>query len=204
MAAKLTLKITASNFELIRDRICEILALELHNQAIITPAEPSIYASIWKERNIAFDLTEMPAVNVSFSKGNNDQKYSKYDAMTYSYFIDIFTKSKSSSINKGDELSSTINQRILGIISRILSNPQYNTLDFSKPSIANVSISEMSMADSKNNEDAVSVSMSRLILDVTTTESNQLQTSTLLAQSYSKITVNQTNKGYQYILLQGD
>jgi hypothetical protein len=67
--ALLTQKIPEQNFELVRDRIAEILADEIAAQSAIVPLTPEMDATVHLERFVPFSQVDMPCVNVVFSSG---------------------------------------------------------------------------------------------------------------------------------------
>ena len=67
-------------FELIRDRIAEILSTEIANQATIEGHDlwtENIF--VWLERTAPFDKSELPCINVSMSSGEFDNYKSNCD-----------------------------------------------------------------------------------------------------------------------------
>jgi len=198
--SKLNTKVLSQNFELIGQRVGSILADELHNQSTLPPVETDINATVWVERFIAFDSSDMPCINVCFTRGNNEGNYVVNSDYTHSYTIDVYTSAKSTSSQRGDVKSTNILHRILGVVRAILENPQYRTLDFASPSIENVSLKTIEIAEADKNKNTESIAMGRIVLDVQVREGMQLQTGVDIAESNTTVKLYNTEKGYKYII----
>jgi hypothetical protein len=183
------------NFELIRDRIAQIIALELPEQAILND-DNLLNAKVFIERFIPLDKTDMPAINVMLSNGNFEDPFTKHDDNTYTYFIDVYTSAKTDATNNGDRLASVRLQRLIGVIMGIIGNPQYKTLGFEAPSISHRRISLMQIVEPKNNQDASSIMMGRLTLTVRTVENYELITPVQLALSLTEVRIANSDEGY--------
>jgi hypothetical protein len=134
MVAKIQAVIGQSNFELIRDQIGAVLALEIANQKVLSPAliAPD---KIWIERFVPFDASEYPAIKILYQHGSIDEGSREIlqAHYTHTYFIDVMFSAKSTADAQGDQLSSVQMQKMLGIIRAILSSPAYSTIGFSRP-----------------------------------------------------------------------
>lgn len=123
--------IPTQNYELIRNRIVEILGEELFNQYKLSYDE-DLNLDVWMERTIPFDQEELdPAViNVSLIEGtysNEDPLFAQGD---YTYAIDVLARAANTDENNGDTQSAVIVQKILGKVRAILNASQYKTLGF--------------------------------------------------------------------------
>lgn len=199
MSAKILNPIPQQNYELVRDRIAEILFTELENQYFLTYNQDFNIAAVWVERSSPFDHTECPTVNVSFGTGSFDNKDNKNIDGTYLFNIDCFTKAKATegqSINGGDQRSTLKLHRLMGLVRAILSNPQYNTLSFAKPSISNVHVVSMDIADSKS--DSENVAMGRVVLSVRIPEVCELKSANVIDGTDTAVKMNLTDKGYVF------
>lgn len=183
-------------FEVIRNRIAEILIDELNCQVLLT-YDTDLDATVYVERFVPFDNTEMPAISVSFSAGDyNNQTVRDADG-SYSYFIDIFTKAKTTDDDRGDKLAMLKLHKLLGVCRAIIQNPIYKTLGFEPPFIMSRQISNISIAQPKDG-DTLSVVMGRLILKIVAPEDVQLLTAKLIKGFDTQVKLALTDKGYIY------
>ena len=122
MIPQLEYIIGEQNFELIRNRIGEILTYELRNQANLSGKQSLKDVKVWIERVTPFDNTELPAVNIYY----NDTLYNSSTVVNQqgqnTYHIDVLTKSKNSGSqqNDSDKQSYTLAANLLGIVRAIL------------------------------------------------------------------------------------
>ena len=189
--------IPAQYFEVIRNRIAEILTDELDNQVVLT-YDTDLEATVYVDRFVPFDHTDTPAVNVSFSKGDyNNQTVVDVDG-AYSYFIDVFTRANTTDTDRGDKLAMFKLHKLLGVCRAIIQNPLYKTLGFEPPFIMSRQISNISIAAPQKEGDALSVVMGRLILTIVAPEDTQLLTAKLIAGFDTQVKLSLTNKGYIY------
>lgn len=198
MTAILTQKIPQQNFELIGARIFEILRDEIAAQALIAPVTPELNATVFHERFVPFDKTDMPCVDVIFSNGTYDNQNTKTADGVYKYFIDVYCKSKTVGTDRGDKLASLQLHRILGICRAILESPQYRTLAFAAPSIQNTTVVDVAIEQPNNTQDAQSVIMGRLTFDVSVCESVQLLTANNIAGWETSVEMDESGSGYQF------
>jgi len=183
-------------FEVIRDRIAEILVDELDGQVLLT-YDTDLEAKVYVERFVPFDNTEMPAINVSFSSGDyNNQTAIDADGF-YSYFIDIFTRANTTDDDPGDKLAMFKLQKLLGVCRAIIQNPIYKTLGFNPPFIMSRQISSIAIATPKEGE-TLSVVMGRLILKIEAPEDVQLLTAKLIKGFDTQVKLVLTDKGFIY------
>lgn len=186
------------NFEIVRDRIAEILATEFSSQFILT-SNSDFDLDVWLERFIPFDKEELPAINVGLATGTfsgHDQK--KTDG-TYTYFIDAYAKADSSENDQGDTKANIKLQRLLGMIRAMLENPRYKTLGFDPPSIFNRHCESLSIAD-PGKQDATSSVMGRITFLVKVPETVELINPVLLGRMDTRVKLHETDRGYFYAL----
>lgn len=186
-----------SGFELINSRIAEILAIELHNQSVLS-SNPNIDAMVWLERFVPLDQTDMPSVIVSLLSIDNDnfKQYSKQ--ATNRYAIDVYTSSPSVVDSDGDKLAMLKLQKIIGLISKILSHPVYNTLGFAQPFIFHTEVTSVKIAEASKNMDSESVAYGQIIFTVVCEEKVQVETPKLLEGYDTTVYIDETDKGYLY------
>lgn len=196
--AILTQKIPAQNFELIRDRIATILADEISAQSLIAPLTPELNATVFLERFVPFDKTDMPCVNVVFASGQYENQNTLTADAIYTYNIDVYAKAKSTLTDGGDKLATIKLHSIIGIIRAILENPAYRTLAFAAPSLQRVTVNDIAIEQPQNTQDGSSVIMGRLTFNVSVCESVQLKTANNIAGWETSVKMNETETGYQF------
>jgi hypothetical protein len=182
---KFTEIIAPKNFENVRNRIGEILTVELHEQTTLDVI-PKV--SVYNERIIAPDHTEGFVANVQLSQGsysNQDQTQSDGE---YTYFIDVY----------GNDMIKL--QRVLGLIQAILQDAQYKTLDFPlggavmRRNVTTVSIATIEQGSANN---AV---MGRVTMVVACPEKTELLPGNgIVKEHYTTVNLHETDKGYLYI-----
>ena len=183
-------------FEVIRNRIAEILVDELDQQVLLT-YDTDLDATVYVERFVPFDNTEMNAINVSFSGGPYDNQTVRDVDGSYSYFIDVFTKANTTDADRGDTLAMFKLQKLLGVCRAIIQNPIYKTLGFQPPFIMSRQISSIAIAQPREGE-TLSVVMGRLILTIVAPEDIQLLTAKLIKGFDTQVKLALTDKGYIY------
>jgi len=190
---EITHQISARNFELIRDRIGEILTTELAGQTYTTGI------TVWSERKIPFTQSELPAINVSYDNSGFDNKNVSYKRGENRYFIDIHVAEPSTDAAKGDVLGSKKVQRIAGIIDYILEFPIYSTLAFNPGFIATLMVETINLSDMLK-EDANHNLVCRLQFKVVAGE-NTAQIQPTNAEGYTtQVKLSETDYGHKYIL----
>lgn len=196
--AKITGIIGEHSFELIRDRIGEILADEIANQFTLRPSETEIDATVFVDRFTPFDKSELPAVNVLLASGDYSVVTPKCDTGDYEYYIDVYTSGKETDLVRGDTQSSRNLHKLLGICRAILRSPYYSTLGFITPQIGHLSIASIQVMEPKNNQDATNTIWGRLVFKVKAPEFVELQTALDIDNWKTTVKLNNTEKGYLF------
>ena len=201
MIPQLEYIIGEQNFELIRNRIGEILTYELRNQANLSGKQSLKDVKVWIERVTPFDNTELPAVNIYY----NDTLYNGSTVVNQqgqnTYHIDVLTKSKNSGSqqNDSDKQSYTLAANLLGIVRAILQAPKYVKLNFDGGIITHREVSEIRMGKMSNQE-TTSTGGGRLLLKVNANEFTE-EIKALEACKYTTVvTLEETEKGFYYEL----
>jgi len=190
MAAKIIGQIPVQNFELIRDKIAVILALEIPVQT----AASSIKA-VWLERFIPFDLEELPAINISYDNTPYDRHDPKSRHGENQYYIDVIVNAKHSVTEKADIKASKLVQRIAGIVCYILSSAEYYTLDFNPGLIQSKWVSDLKIGKLSEG-DALHTIVARIIFKVRANEIVGDLTGVLGEIFTTQIKLDETDKGY--------
>lgn len=197
MAAKINIEITESNFEKIRDRICEILVTEFANQYFITGDE-LFNLVIWKERFIAFDKTELPAINVFFNNATYSEKDINNSFGENRFSIEIVTNAKHTDTERGDTKASEKLQKILRIVRYVLENPNYLTLDFVRGFISSTAIESIRATQPNSTGDGMHTITGQAIFKANLKESNG-DIAGIPGENYNtSVKLNQTDKGYYF------
>ncbi len=200
--AVINAQIPQQNFELVLERIGEILANELANQFTLFPVPMAVLEGlvVWKNRYVPFDKSEMPAVNVSLGSGQYDGQTVKSDDGTYLYNIDVFTYAKGTDAKAGDQHSIDRLHRIMGICRAILRNPKFKTLGYETPpgfvmGIPHVNSIQFATPDP---DDTARNVMGRLVFSVKLPETTELIEPELLYGYQTVVKLSETDKGYMW------
>lgn len=196
---KILLPIPPAAFELIRDRITEILIEEFNYQdSLIVDADQRLNTSIYSERNVSFDKEDMPAINVMLTGGSFDNKNSRNANGSYPFNIDLYASAISSQSEGGDYKSNLKLQRMIAWCRAILENPEYDTLGFQRGTIVvRVGFSGFQIADPPKN-DTENQTFCRMVFEVLANEVVELRPANLIDGYETKIKIDNTNRGYQY------
>ena len=190
--------IPTRSFELIRDRIGEIIADEMLHQFAISYDE-DLDLTVWVERSTPFDKTELPAVNVSFAEDEFSNFKQGVKDGTCVYEVDVYTRSKTTNDIGGDKSSTLKLHKIIGKIDAILSNSQYKTLGFTPGFIGHTSVSSIKIVDPRQNRDAEFTKMGRLLFTVRCVEETKYITPTIAAGFDTQVKLYETDLGYKYV-----
>lgn len=189
--------IPAQKFETIRDRIAQILTLELVGQAYMLSPVGEI-PSVFVARYTAIDESEGTVINVNLQQGDFDNKDQRFSDGAYLFNIDVYTAADSTPSARGDNLATVAAHRWVGMCRAILENPQYRTLGFTPPSISRVWVSAIRTPENQNLQDGTNAQQIRLEFYVRVAESVELITPTELVNHFTTVKLSSTEKGYKY------
>ncbi len=195
--AKITTAIPAQAFEVVRDRIAEILIDELENQVAKFYKE-ELNAKVHIERFIPFDDSELPIVNVGLARGDFDNQTTIDSDGTYRYNIDCYHSAKSTKDVQGDTLANIRLQTLVGACRAILESSQYIRLNFPPPFIMNRQFENIAIAEPPDKKDTISVVMARLTFTVRVPENVDVTSANLIAGFDTQVKLALTEKGYIY------
>jgi hypothetical protein len=195
--ALLTEIIPKQNFEVVRDLIGAILAVEVSNQFALT-GKAELNAKVYCERTIPFAYNNLPAINVMFSGGTYDLQTQQKTDGTYKYFIDCYTSAQTEGTLDGDKLALTRLHSLLGICRAILEAPVYKRLGLAAPSIERAFASGIDIAQPENDQDATSTVFGRLTFEVRVPETVELQKAVTLAGFDTAVSINVSSEGYYW------
>lgn len=183
-------------FEIIRDRLAMLLAVELEEQVMLT-ANYDLECMVWMERSVPFGIEELPAVNVSLADGSYGVRPVDQSDGVYHYNVDVYFRAPSMQGINGDSLSMVRMQRLLGVCRSIIQDAKYKWLGFNPGFIAYRNIISMAIAD-WNTQDTASAARGRLVVEVKAPERSALINPPMLDSKQTILTLNETDKGYFY------
>ena len=103
MASVINTVIPEQQFELVRNRIGEILFEELANQVMLGNTDADV--KIYTERIVPMNQGETTSLNLIFSNGDYPMQTAVYADGVYTFFIDCYNTSPTVGTNRGDKLS---------------------------------------------------------------------------------------------------
>jgi hypothetical protein len=192
----INLIIPTQRFEIIRDRIGEILSDEINNQYMLANL-PNV-PKVWVGRSYPFEQMDMPAINVSLSRID----YTNKDQLSVSgeniYNIDVYTSSPDTEANTGDKIAMISLHKIVGMCRAIVENPAYSNVGIAPPFSSTSLVRNIEFLDPVNHPDTVNQTVGRIEFMVVAPEDMTGQNATPLARSETKVTLEETDKGYFY------
>lgn len=189
--------IPSQGFEVVRDRIAEILIDEIDRQAVLSYEAYLELVEVTTERSNQVDKVEVPTINVSFANDSFSNKSQGSEDGLCTYHIDVYTSAKSTVSGDGDRIATLRCQKLLGLCRYILADPIYKTLGLIAPSISRVYTGEINIRPI-GPDDAQNQAMGRLTLYVVCNESNKFIIPNLIAGYQTSITLDNTTLGYFY------
>jgi hypothetical protein len=188
----ITEQIPPRNFELIRDAISVILAFELPDQTVTEDV------SVFRERMISLDKTNLPAVEVNFNSGDFDNQYPDTKRGEFEFFIDVHVNSAHTEGVSGDEASRLRCERIAGVVDYILSSQQYYYLGLTGRFINSKAVTSIAVGKLTDG-DAMHTVTGRLTLIVRASEFVQGIEGTKLLEIASQVKIDDTDEGHLFV-----
>jgi hypothetical protein len=186
-------------YELVGDRIAEILADELPNQFSLSTASADIksvlQAEVYTERVVPFDKEEVPCVNVQLASGDYAGQTVKQADGTYIFFIDCYASAKNKDNSEGDVFALVKLKKLIGVIRAIIQDTRYLTLGYARGFVMNRQITGIAIANNSQ-QDAMHIVMGRLTLTVKVPETVELLEPTLAEGYQTTVKLYETEKGY--------
>jgi len=188
-------------FEVLRDRIYEILFDELDNQFRLS-GDYDLDVLVLKESSGPFDIAHLPVCSVSLATGDWGNENQGSDDGTYQFNIDIHTAAKNGPAGPGDQAATLLLHRLLGICRAILRDPKYKTLGYATgpgitPFIMNTKCSNFNIA-APGNQDANNTMMGRLVFTVRANEVIAFIEPDLIAGYDTTVKISDSEQGYVY------
>ncbi|MES2287264.1 MAG: hypothetical protein V4547_16350 [Bacteroidota bacterium] len=199
MEAIITEQITPAGFEIVRDRIGEILFLELTKQKELFPANVPEKLNIFSEAIVPQEITEQVFINVLLdSEGYPSENPKSANAKT-TFFVDIYTTGSETPETSGDTVSSNRLHRYIRFCRYILRSGKYSTLGFANNIIGGKSVEGFEVLMPAQKEDSAFTRFARLTFSVRLTENEQLWQGIALAGNDTGVKLQQTDDGYKYV-----
>lgn len=193
--SKITTIIGRQAYELIRNRIGEILIDELATQTTLGNVYTNAIVTV--EGLNVVDTTEASIVKISLSDGEFSNEHAGSSDGVYIFNIDCFCKSKSSSTVDGNAKAAEKAQALMGIIRYILKDPQYRTLGFTAGFIGGCTVQGIKIGEAET-KDLFNVVGGRLTFKVKALETNGLLNATLMNSYQTSVTLGTSAQGYTY------
>lgn len=184
-------------YEVIRDRIGEIITIELLNQYNLT--ENILFnVPVFVQRSKPVNQDEDKIINVSV----DSSRYSGQTTLTangdYTFFIDVVVTGASTSDGRGDVLTAHRAQRLAGVVCAILEDPQYITLGFAGPFIGRSHVIEITPGTIERGE-ATELNVVRVTMNVQSIQSEVPQEGIPLLESSTSVYLAETDLGFQFL-----
>jgi hypothetical protein len=188
---KINYEITSQAYEIVRNRVFDILLDELTNQETYDPIGLGMYA----ERSIPSNSSECPMVNVSLATVNNNAKQQGQHRSEIIINIDCYDQQESTVDARGDFKAKTQLQKILGKCRYILNDPQYKTLGFVQKFINTTYTRDLVIFEHQT-QDIENIQLGRLTFVVVCEETNALITANLIEGYQTKVRLEDSEKGF--------
>lgn len=201
MSAVITSIIPVQRFETIRDKIALVLAEELANQQVLVEGDGGEFTAptVWTDRYVPFDKTELPALVVSFGLGEYSNQTQISAEGVYSYFIDVYANAENEEDTDGYKLSNAKMARIMGMVRYILTSPAYKTLGLPAGYILNRQPQNIGVYTAKDVQDALSDSVGRMVFNVRAVENQDGDPVINLEGMDTTFMIAETDKGNKLV-----
>lgn len=196
--------IPPQGFDIVGNRIAEILKIEIANQVTIQGFEETV--DLYLERIEPMDKSEDVMVSVALRQGDFEGQNLRDVQGTYRYFIDLFVSGYAEEDPDGEVTAPSIVSRYklyryLGLIRYILSSGKLNTLGFAPGLIGGKNIAKIlidtdySNFGNHSNYDGAYIRFARFWYDVRVQENQLLWDSEPLLGNDTLFTYENTPKG---------
>ena len=197
MASIIDEAIPVQAHELIRDRIGEILAVELPRQATLN-SDDNLSATVFIERFAKIDRSEGPVVNVTFEAWEELSKDATMQKNRYTFNVDCYHQSKATSSGRGDTLAQMHLQRLMGVCRGVINHSKYKTLAFDPPFIGWRSANKAQIQLQTEAQGAASMVMGRVVVTVEATQTELVSQGVLIKGWISTVKLSETDLGYVF------
>lgn len=183
------------NFELVNERLGELLKLELEEQKFLQNFSDPV--NVYSERLDVFDHSEKVMVNVFYDSSNDFDETQKGSQAKSRYFVDVFASGESGNGINGSLVSSKRLHKFLGMCRYILSDSRYRTLGFDPGIIGGVAVESIQIANLETKSSSYDT-MGRLSVSVKLKEGQTLETGVLMNEHFTGVKLDLTDLGYKY------
>ena len=182
-------------FEVIHDRLGGILKEELDSQFFFGYDADLANIKVWKERDVPFNVSELPAINVTLEKGDFEMQTLAQQTGVYRYNVDVIGNAASAGNVMGDQLAMNRVQKIMGKLMAIIRSPKFTTLAFTPPFISNRHVENMFFGKPVR-QDAEHTVMGRFVVVVTAIEHVDFVDPVPARGTTARIYLGLTEQGY--------
>lgn len=184
------------NYEVIRDVIGTIIAVELHNQIKLSRNE-ILESSIYIERFTSYDVAEGNVIIVSIDKAMFDNQTVIHQRSTINYNIDIYCSSTQDYVKTGDNKVGVLLHKLTGLVHSILQNENYIKLGLPNGIIENRTVSKIEFFLPDDDSRGFN-RIGRITLSVTSNEHFIQGSGTLLKYLDTTVNLQETEQGYKF------
>lgn len=196
-------EIQPAAFEIIRDQIAAVIAMELSSQYTLSYDTEIGETTVFIEKKNPVDKTKQPAIVVSLGQGTFDNKnYGGSLNGSYTFTIDCFTCADNTDDDDADTLAAKRLHKLLRLCRAILEDPIYKTLNFSLkpvPFVVRTLCSDFQIAQEAYKQDAVATAMGRLNFMVTANETRPLIVAPQINQSITTVLLALSKDGFYFV-----
>jgi hypothetical protein len=196
MSSLINEPILESGFEKVRDRIGEILLLELTKQKQLQNFSEEI--NVYSEKSVPESSAEPLQINVLLDSGNYGTLNPKDAQGKTIYFIDIYTTSKESDGVTGDYAAAFLLHKYIRLCRFILQSSKYKTLGFPDGLIGGKSVEMFETLPPAQKQDARFTRFARITFSVRIQESDVLWGGITASSFETTVTLQETEQGYKY------
>lgn len=189
--------IAQGGFEIVRERIAEILYMELTAQYGFRYDDWLAVQRVYVGRFLNFNESELPAINVHASRIDLDNHDVLQADGTGIYWIDVYTGAKSRSNSDGAAVAMANLQSLVSVCRGIIQHSEYKTLGFAPPFIMYRRVMQM-LFNPPEMKDNYSLAMGRIVLHVKAPETNGLYIPRNIDSYQTSIKLAESERGYYY------
>lgn len=193
----ITESIGPGSFELVRNRIAEILYVELSDQVAMNYEEWMAVDRVYIGRYVPFNESELPAINVGIGRldlDNHDQEQA--DGLGI-YYIDVHMGAKSGPGVDGGALANARMHSLVNMCAKILQHSEFKTLGFDPPFIMYRRVMQL-LFNPPETKDNFSVSVGRIVMHVKAPEEFGLYNPDYLEGYQTQVKMHESEAGYYY------
>lgn len=213
--------IELSNFEIVRSKIAQVLAIEIANQitlidsalegdispereAVLDFYKSSLPLSVWESRFLPPGQDEMQFLNIVYVKSSfEDLVCHSTQTGIVNYIIEGWSSAKtvgSSNNQRGDYLASAKLERMLAVARAILSDKRYARFDTSVGNINKVGDIEISQPETDSGKNMNNVIYGKIMVSLKIAETVPEVYGLPWFGSNTELTLNETQKGFEWII----